>query len=62
MNTDGVFKMDAVYAFGHNDPKAITSFIQLNVDNQSLGLSPLHFVPTYSGETQIPPCLEPREM
>ncbi|CAL8465466.1 g5002 [Coccomyxa elongata] len=49
MGKDGAFKLDAVYAFGHNDPKPITSFVKLTVDIQSLELSSLHFVPVYSG-------------
>lgn len=54
MGKDGAFKMDAVYAFGHNDPEPFTSFIKLNMHNQSLELSPLHFVPTYAGDCQNP--------
>jgi hypothetical protein len=31
MGKKGAFKFDAVYAFGHNDPKPYTSFVKLNM-------------------------------
>lgn len=59
MSKDGAFKLDVVYAFGHIDPKPLTAFVNLSMDGRSLELSPLHFVPIYSGECQSPPFLLP---
>ena len=49
MARDGTVTYDAVYAFGHNDPLAISMFVKLSTDAHELRLSPDHFVQTATG-------------
>lgn len=62
--SDGSLAYEDVYAFGHNDPSAYSTFVQLTVesiaghkrgisgavDSRTLELTALHFIPILSGE------------
>lgn len=50
----GGIAYDAVYAFGHVDSRPVTEFVKLTTSsasaNQSLVLSPGHYLPISAGE------------
>jgi len=58
MGHDGSIAYEDVYAFGHRDASAVSSFVQLTmkpiesdsaVDSRTLELTAFHFVPVASG-------------